>query len=139
MTRHREVPVKVNAWVDEGIAGLVTALSEFDGIVTLESCQGDVQSGAWVCFRYGSFQEHAWRELADFVLGFLGPKLAKEIGDRANVRVQVTSIGTAQGEISIAPGAETIVEETLRRLQPSWISHKCAYSYDRSHTSQLGC
>lgn len=134
MTDHREVPVKVNAWVDEGVADLVTALSEFDGIVTLESCQGDIQSGAWICFRYGSFQDNAWRELADFVLGFLGPKLAEEIGDRANVRVQVTSIGAAQGEISIAPGAEAIVEEVLRKLLSSYASHKCAYSYDRSHT-----
>jgi hypothetical protein len=37
MTKHREVPVKLNAWVDEGIADLVAALSQVDGLVTLES------------------------------------------------------------------------------------------------------
>jgi hypothetical protein len=30
MAEHREVPVKVNAWVDEGIADLVSALSEIE-------------------------------------------------------------------------------------------------------------
>jgi hypothetical protein len=39
MTQHREVPVKVNAWADEGIAELVSVLSELDGLTTLESCQ----------------------------------------------------------------------------------------------------
>ncbi len=38
---HREVPVKVTAWVDEGIARLVLALNDLDGVMTLDSCQGD--------------------------------------------------------------------------------------------------
>ncbi len=136
MTEHRDVPVKVNAWVDEGIADLVSALSEFDGIVTLESCQGGSQSGAWVCFRYGSSRHNSWRELAEFVLEFIGPKLADELGDVASVRVQVTSFGTAQGEISVAPGAESKVAKVLKKLRTS---HKFGYSCGKSHTSQPSC
>lgn len=37
---HREIPVKVNAFVDEGIAPLVVALNEFGGVVTVDSCEG---------------------------------------------------------------------------------------------------
>jgi hypothetical protein len=38
---HHEIPVKVTAWVDEGIARLVLALNALDGVMTLDSCQGD--------------------------------------------------------------------------------------------------
>jgi hypothetical protein len=58
MTQHQEVPVKVNAWVDAGIADLVSALSEIDGLVTLESCQGDAaRRNAFVMFRFGSWRD----------------------------------------------------------------------------------
>ncbi len=36
---HREIPVQVNAWVDEGVAELVTALNAMPGVMTLDSCQ----------------------------------------------------------------------------------------------------
>lgn len=48
---HPEIPVKVTAWVDEGIAPLVAALNEYDEIMTLDSCQGDDDRGAYVLFR----------------------------------------------------------------------------------------
>jgi len=32
MGKHREIPVRVNAWVNEGIAPLVEALSEFENV-----------------------------------------------------------------------------------------------------------
>lgn len=53
MTEHHEVPVKVNCWVDEGIAPLVEALNRFDGVWTLASCENDQSSfglGAYVMF-----------------------------------------------------------------------------------------
>jgi hypothetical protein len=49
---HREVPIKVNAWVDEGIAPLVAALNEFEGLQTVESCQGAHGRLAYVYFKY---------------------------------------------------------------------------------------
>jgi hypothetical protein len=48
---HREVPVKVTAWVDEGVAPLVEALNSYDQIVTLDSCEGHGdERGAYVLF-----------------------------------------------------------------------------------------
>ena len=39
-TPHKQVLVKVNTLVDEGIAPLVEALSAWEEIRTFESCQG---------------------------------------------------------------------------------------------------
>lgn len=40
-TRHKEVVIKVNAYVDEGIKDVVKALNNFDGWMTWDSCQGN--------------------------------------------------------------------------------------------------
>jgi hypothetical protein len=47
---HREVPVQVTAWVDEGIADLVTALNALPDVVTLSSCQQGPDGLARVSF-----------------------------------------------------------------------------------------
>ena len=61
--QHTQVVVKVNAEVDEQVAPLVSALNEFDGVLTLDSCQGDGRCMAYVYFtRCGSS-----RELLSFV------------------------------------------------------------------------
>jgi hypothetical protein len=49
--RHREVSVKVTAWVDEGVAALVEALNDLDRVVTIDSCEGGNGKGAHVLFR----------------------------------------------------------------------------------------
>lgn len=49
---HTEVPVKVTAWVDEGIVPLVLALNELDDVMTLDSCEGDDGQKAHVFFAY---------------------------------------------------------------------------------------
>lgn len=56
---HSVVAVKVNAWVDRGIAPLVVALNDLGGLWTVSSCEG--QSGpARVHFAYvGSASEFA--------------------------------------------------------------------------------
>ena len=38
--QHIEVPVKVTAWVDQGIVSLVEALNRFPDVWTVSSCQG---------------------------------------------------------------------------------------------------
>lgn len=48
---HREIPIKVTAWVDEGVASLVSALNEYDQLVTLDSCECDERKSAYVLFR----------------------------------------------------------------------------------------
>ena len=48
-TRHRELLVKVNTYVDEGVAALVAALNELDGVMTLDGCESG-ERGAYVYF-----------------------------------------------------------------------------------------
>lgn len=47
---HSETPVKVNVWVDEGVAPLVEALSAWDEVVTLDSCEAGPNALAYVQF-----------------------------------------------------------------------------------------
>lgn len=47
---HREVPVKVTAWVDKGVAPLVSALDAYPRVVTLDSCENDAAGLAHVFF-----------------------------------------------------------------------------------------
>lgn len=82
----------------------------------MESCQGDPDRAAWFCFRYGKYWLHPWRDLAGFVLGSLGPNLARQVGDRASVSIQITESGLAQGELTVRPGAEQRVIRALRHL-----------------------
>ena len=56
---HREVPVKVNAMIDEGIAPLVLALNEEPRLLTVDSCQGDDDGSAYVYMVYGGPAAHA--------------------------------------------------------------------------------
>lgn len=42
---HREIPIQVTAWVDEGVADLVVALNAVPGVETLDSCQEDPGHG----------------------------------------------------------------------------------------------
>lgn len=48
---HSEIPIKVTAWVDEGIVPLVAALNEFDGVITVDSCEADERGEAYVYFK----------------------------------------------------------------------------------------
>lgn len=69
MKTHKQVFVKINAPVDAAICDLVSALGAFPSLETIESCQGSEKSSAWVCFRYGNYWDHPWRDLAAFVFG----------------------------------------------------------------------
>lgn len=80
---HKEVPVKVTAWADEGVVPLVEALSEFPWIITIDSCQ-DNGRGAHVFFRhYGDNEEGALFAAA------LGAALAP-YSETAEYRLQAT-------------------------------------------------
>ena len=122
MQSHKQTWAKVNAPVDEAIAGLVGALSTFHQLQTIESCQGDAQEadgqrGAWICFQYGnSWDEDPWRDLAEFVLGDFGPALAELVHDAASVSLQVTEAGRIQGELVVKPGMIVMVTEAVERL-----------------------
>ena len=113
---HSQTWVKVNAHVDIGIASLVSVLNDFHNLETIESCQGNQNEPAWVCFCYGQYWEHPWQELSEFVLGFLGPGLAKEIGDDATVKISLTGDSIALGRLVVRPGAINRTTKALKRL-----------------------
>lgn len=142
MPRHRLKYTKVNAPVDAGVEGIVSALGEFPSLETVESCEGDENNGAWVCFRFGSYWEHPWRELTGFVLGYLAPGLVAEVGDDASVRIQVTASGQIFGEMSVRPGATHRVETALHKLavrSSACQPRRSAYCGGTSGTSQSRC
>jgi len=116
MVTHAQQWVKVNAPVDSGIAGIVSALAEFPSLETVESCEGNEKRAAWVCFRYGAYWKHAWHELSEFIIGILAPRLIDEVGDDASVKIQVTPSGQVFGELSVRPGAASRVEAAIRGL-----------------------
>ena len=98
---HKQVPTQANVLVDEGIEDLIHALSSFGYLRTIESCQGDGETGAWVCFEYGT----SWLDLAEFVFGFFGPNLVMRVGDSAKVSVVQTPGKRVQGELAVRPGS----------------------------------
>ena len=114
MTQHREISVKVNAWVDEGIADLVLALSEIDGLVTLESCQGDGSGrSAFVIFQYGG-----WRDVGEFLYEKLLPALSADLRSAISLDVRAYDTEIAQGTILVSACAIPRLTAIVRKLLP---------------------
>ena len=68
-TEHKEVQVKVNVWVDSGVAPLVKALSLFAEVETLNSCEGTKSEDAYIYFRCCDGSRDARpRETCEFVI-----------------------------------------------------------------------
>lgn len=90
MSDHREIPVKVNALVDEGVACLVTALSAFPLVQTTDSCQGDGPKGAGpsVFFHVAHSDDGA---TVPFVCWFM-PALRARVGNCAQMRLWWTHV-----------------------------------------------
>lgn len=62
---HRQVRVLVSAWVDEGVAPLVTALNQIEDLETVHSCQGGDGAPAYVFFRHRSWEAAKTAALVD--------------------------------------------------------------------------
>jgi len=86
---HHEIPIKVTAWVDEGVAPLVVALNEFDGVITLDSCEGG-ERGAYVLFTHR-------RDSADFAA-----RLARSLGDSTEYLLQLEWRPSGEGDPLVA-------------------------------------
>lgn len=123
---HVQVWTKVNAPVDEGVAALVYALSAFPKLTTISSCQGghprsdaDKEGMPAVVFFHYDQHDHAdpYREIADFVLGYLGPGLMKELGDLVSIRIEVTMQYVIMGELKVRQGAMDRTVKTLKILR----------------------
>lgn len=112
---HREVPVKVNAWVDAGVAELVEALSVQPGLVTVDSCQESSDPGAaYVMFvAHGHSVIKAARRLAR--------ELSRSLPDEHYaVRLEWVAGGRRPaGYLIVAPGSEREVAAAIRGLPSS--------------------
>jgi hypothetical protein len=86
-TPHREILIKINAWVDEGIAPLVETLNRIDGVLTLESCQGDPEHEAQIDLYYGQFARTSPAQLATFA-DAIATALIKGGSHRSRVAVE---------------------------------------------------
>ena len=114
MPCHKEVPVKVNALVDEGVADLVEALSEVPELVTLESCQGGSGQDAYVFFRLGD-----WAQCGAFLFGQLLPAMSPDLRSMVALRLQAYDVSTALGSITLDPSAVPVLVQCLRSISPS--------------------
>ena len=117
---HKQTWVKVNAPVGEGVAELILALSSFPKLRTFESCQEDNEHPAVVFFSYADSNvddDISWRELSEFTLGFLGPRLAHHLGDRVTLSLTITCWGWPQGELIVRPGAILKTVLAIKRIR----------------------
>ncbi len=102
MIPHQQTWVKVNAPVDCGIAALVSALSSFGGLETIESCQGvRGQTNAFVLFRYGN-----WEKCGEFLFDRLLPTLPPDL--RGSTRLSLEALDTDNVIANVTVEAEAI-------------------------------
>lgn len=79
---HRQIPVKVTAFVDEGIAPVVQALNTIDGVSTFSSCQGiQGREYAHVYFDFGQHSRNHWFRLAKLANKLAGTLSANGVYD----------------------------------------------------------
>lgn len=93
---------------------MVEQLSSFEGLETVESCEGPP---AWVCFRFGPYWDRPWQDLAAFVFGKLGPHLSDRLGDRVNLQAFRSGSGEAMGELTVREGAMAATLNALAELE----------------------
>lgn len=105
--RHTPAWVRVNVQVDQGIAEIVSLLSQIDELETVESCEGYSDAPAFVYFRYGD-----WKKLCQFLFEALGPEIQKQA--RARASVEVFNGSDPLGKISFAADAIPVVVSVLK-------------------------
>ena len=112
MPMHREVLVKVNALVEEGVAPLVVAMSEIPGLVILESNQGEPgKRAAHLAFRLGD-----WRQTGEFLLEQLTSAIPPDLRPAVTLRLQAYDVGRAVGSITVDPAAVAALGNAIRRF-----------------------
>lgn len=101
MAAHEQTWVRVNAQVDKRMARIVSALSQIEGLQTLQSCQGNERgSEAYIYFWYGP-----WQETCRFVFAALLPALQSAGIEDVNVSVEVFNGSLPTGKIGFSARA----------------------------------
>lgn len=117
--KHREVLVKVNAWVDEEVAGLVRALNRFERVQTTSSCEdstgGDDSPIAVVTFRYGD----TWFDTIRFSL-WLADELGRRLEEAAWVSIACYAQHRAEASIHVQEEATQRIVGELDAIASRW-------------------
>jgi hypothetical protein len=120
MPEHKQVFVKVNAEVDAGISSVVSALSELEGLQTLESCEGEPgRKSAYVYFRYGN-----WDNVSRFTFRELAPKLARA-ASKCRVGLEVFGGSHPTAKIEFSAEATDSIASALMKIVKSDRSSAC--------------
>lgn len=114
MPRHKEVEVKVNALVDEGVADLIVALSTVPGLVTMESCQGGNGQDAYVFFHMQD-----WQQIGDLLFERLLPAMSSDLRSVVALRLQAYDTRFARGSITLDPNAVPELSACIRQVSAS--------------------
>jgi hypothetical protein len=66
---HEQEQVKINKYVDKGVASLVVALNEYESVITLDSCEKSrIHGSPHVSFLVGCCeQDRTWQKLGVFM------------------------------------------------------------------------
>ena len=123
--RHQLVLAKVNAFVDEGIAGLVVALNRFPRVKTFLGCQAGehlIKSGecAVVGFRYYG-PRGEWEETAKFALWLSEELRARDLGkDAAYISLMCRPHFNVDAYLFIEPEAVEMVVREIHAIASRW-------------------
>lgn len=115
---HEQTLVKVNAFVDRGIAPLVLALNSIEGVITLDSCQkgdcGTEPGMAYVYFTYGQ----SWTALGHLLEWIAAQTQELDLCCGFSVRLEwFGSNDKPRAQISVKPEHVIEVAEALQRSQ----------------------
>lgn len=121
MPTHRQTFVKVNAEVDAGIAAVVSALNEIEGLQTIESCEGERgRKPAYVYFWFGN-----WQQISTLMFCEVAPGLSGVNSD-FRVAVEVFNGSRPTGKIEFSAEAADIVASALKKVVKSDRSSACS-------------
>ena len=108
---HKQKMIKVNTYVDEGIADLIETLNCFKKLRTIESCEG--QRRATIIFTYG---QGKWNTMASFIFKFLAPKLIRGFGNKIDLSMRMNSFKKLQGELLVERSALPAFTNYLKKI-----------------------
>jgi len=119
---HRQVYVKVNAPVDEGVAGLVTALSIFPNLETIESCQGEPDGhNAFVYFKCGN-----WKDCAAVIFDEIMPALDDDLRAAVSLSVEAIDQYSALAKLAVEPAKIAALVDRIQEASSEDCSAVCA-------------
>jgi hypothetical protein len=122
---HVEVPVKVNAWVDEGIAELVEALNDLPAVMTTNSCEGSGEF-SHVNFSYRGSLSQFSNFMRTLSIGLSAP-----LTD-GGYRLKIEWVAGGERPLGALIARREVVQSLAKAIR------QLAVSFDRKSPSQRG-